>query len=121
MAVAAENARCGGGYAGRVDELVDEPELESRNGRGPTVVGILAGLTVGYLGWLAVVSIGEAVTTVSEWSFAVLLVSVAVAAGAALWARQLRRQGKPPLAAFALTLPVLPVALTLGVLTYTYL
>jgi hypothetical protein len=104
-----------------VDELVGEPELENRNGRGPTVVGILAGLTVGYLGWLAVVSIGEAVTTVSEWSSAVLLVSVAVAAGAALWARQLRRQGKPPLAAFALTLPVLPVALTLGVLTYTYL
>lgn len=98
----------------------DDPEL-GRNGRGPTVVCLIAGLTVGYLGWLAAVSIGEAVTTVSEWGFAVLLVSVVIAAGAALWGRRLRHRGSQPLAAFAMTLPVLPVALTLGVVTYTYL
>jgi hypothetical protein len=103
-----------------VDNLVDEPEV-TQNGRGPTVVCALAGLTVGYLGWLAAVSIGEAVTTVSQWGFAVLVVSLAVAVGAALWGRRLRRGGSQPLAAFAMTLPVLPVALTLGVLTYTYL
>jgi hypothetical protein len=102
-----------------VDNLVDEPDV-SQNGRGPTVVCGLAGLTVGYLGWLAAVSIGEAVTTVSQWGFAVLVVSLAVALGAALWGRRLRR-GSQPLAAFAMTVPVLPVALTLGVLTYTYL
>ncbi len=104
-----------------MDALGDEPELDSRNGRGPTVVCVLAGLTLGYLGWLAAVSIGEAVTTVSQWGFAVLLVSVALAGGAALWGRRLRRRGSRPLAAFAMTLPVLPLALTLGVLTYTYL
>jgi hypothetical protein len=104
-----------------VDSLVDEPEVRSQNGRGATVVCVLAGLTVGYLGWLVAVSIGEAVTTVSQWSFAVLVVSVAVAVAAALWGRRLRRGGSQPLAAFAMTLPVLPVALTLGVLTYTYL
>jgi hypothetical protein len=103
-----------------VDNLVDEPDV-SQNGRGPTVVCGLAGLTVGYLGWLAAVSIGEAVTTVSQWGFAVLVVSLALALGTALWGRRLRRGGSLPLAAFAMTLPVLPVALTLGVLTYTYL
>ena len=85
-----------------MDELVGEPELKSQDGRGPTVVCVLAGLTVGYLGWLAAVS-------------------VVVAVGAALWGRRLRREESRPLAAFAMTLPVLPVALTLGVLTYTYL
>jgi hypothetical protein len=109
------------GYAGRVNKLVDEPELKSQNGRGPTVVCALAGLTLGYLGWLVAVSIGEAVTTVSQWGFAVLVVSVVVTVVAALWARRLSHRGSRPLAAFALTLPVLPVALTLGVLTYTYL
>ena len=104
-----------------MDELVGEPELKSQDGRGPTVVCALAGLTVGYLGWLEAVSIGEAVTTVSQWGFAVLVVSVLVAIGATLWGRRLRREGSRPLAAFAMTLPVLPVVLTLAVLTYTYL
>ncbi len=104
------------GYAGPVDE----PGLSSRD-RGATVVGVLAGLTVGYLGWLAAVSIGEAVTTVSQWSLIILLLSVALAGLAALTGWRLRHRHSYPLAGFAFALPVLPVVLAVSVLSYAYL
>ncbi len=96
-------------------------EPDNRDSRGATVVCVLAGLTVGYLGWLAAVSIGEAVTTVSRWSLIILAVSVAVAGVAALCGRLLRRRHSYPLAAFAFAVPVLPVVLAVSVLSYAYL
>lgn len=104
-----------------MEKLVDEPELDSKSTRGKRVVAVLAGLTVGYIGWLVGVSIGEAITTVSRWSLALLLGSLVLAGGAGLWGWRLRRRQNHPLAVFAFTLPVLPVVFTLGVLVYTYL
>ncbi len=104
-----------------MDELVDGPELTSQNSRGPMVVGVLAGLTVGYLGWLTAVSVGEAVTTVSQWSVVILLTSVALAVLAALCGWRLRHRRSYPLAAFAFALPLLPVALAVSVISYAYL
>lgn len=109
------------GYPGPVGKLVNEPGLSSRDSRGATVVCVLAGLTVGYLSWLAAVSIGEAVTTVSQWSVITLLLSVALAGVAAFCGWRLRHRHSYPLAAFAYALPVLPVVLAVSVLTYAYL
>lgn len=96
-------------------------ELGHRASRGETVVGILAGLTVGYLSWLLAVSIGSAITTVSRWSLIVLILSAVLAAVGALWGWRLRHRHNYPLAAFAFALPILPVVLAVSVLTYTYL
>ena len=95
-------------------------ELGRRGSRSETVVGVLAGLTVGYIGWLVAVSIGSANATVSVWGFAVLGASILLAACGALWGRRLRHRRNYPLAAFAFALPLLPVVLTISVLTYTY-
>jgi hypothetical protein len=49
------------------------------------------------------------------------MVSVALGICAGLWGWWLRRRGKQLWAAFAFGLPILPVALTLGILADVYL
>jgi hypothetical protein len=88
--------------------------------RSQTIVGVAGGVIIGYILWLVAFSIGEATTTVSRWSLDVLAVSGALALAAGMWGWRLRRQHSYPWAAFAFALPVLPVVLTLGVLTDTY-
>jgi hypothetical protein len=85
------------------------------------VMGVIGGAIVGYIGWLVAISIGGAFTTVSLWSLIVLAVSVLLAIWGALWGSRLRSRRNYPLAAFAVTLPILPLLLTLGVLVYIYL
>jgi hypothetical protein len=89
--------------------------------RTETVWGVAGGVLAGYLGWLAAVSVGGAITTVSRWGPIVLIAAVLLAIWGALWGRRLRRRQRYPLAAFAFAVPVLPVLLTLGVLADTYL
>jgi uncharacterized membrane protein len=96
-------------------------QLGGSRSRGETVVGVVAGAILGYIGWLAAISIADAITTVSRWSVIVLILSVLLGCCAVVWGRWLRRQRNHPWAAFAFALPVLPVVLTLGVLTDTYL
>ena len=81
----------------------------------------LGGVLVGYVIWLAAISIGEALTTVSLWGVVVLILSAVFAAGAVLWGRRLRRRRNYTLASFAFALPVLPVLLSLAVLVRSYL
>ncbi|BCO37876.1 hypothetical protein BMW24_002150 [Mycobacterium heckeshornense] len=88
---------------------------------GATILGAVAGVIVGYIGWLVAISVGAATTTVSRWSAVVLILSVAVAVCSGWWGLRLRRRRRYPWAAFAFALPVLPVVLTLGVLSATYL
>ncbi|HTX97701.1 MAG TPA: hypothetical protein VME67_24450 [Mycobacterium sp.] len=86
-----------------------------------TVVGAIGGLVTGYVVWLIAISVGNDVATVSVWSLVVLLISVVLAACTGLWGWWLRRRRKDSAAAFAFGLPVLPVALSLAVLTNLYL
>lgn len=86
-----------------------------------SIWGVVGGAAVGYIAWLVAISIGAAVSTVSGWSLVVLALSVLLAVWALLWGWRLRRRRNYPLAAFAYGLPVLPIALTLGVLAATYL
>jgi hypothetical protein len=86
-----------------------------------TIVGAAAGLVAGYVLWLAAISIGESLTTVSKWSLAVLLLSVALAVGAVAGGTLMRWRRRYFLAAFAFGLPVLPVVLALAVLANVYL
>jgi hypothetical protein len=95
--------------------------LGGGSNRGATILGVIAGVIVGYIAWLLAISIGAATTTVSRWSTVVLILSLVLAAGAGWWGWRLRRQRNYPWAAFAFALPVLPVVLTLGVLSATYL
>ncbi|BBU24525.1 hypothetical protein [Mycobacterium xenopi] len=95
--------------------LGDGPE------HGATILGVVAGVLVGYIGWLLAISIGAATTTVSRWSAVVLILSLVLAACAGWWGWRLRRRRNYPWAAFAFALPVLPVVLTLAVLSSTYL
>ncbi len=85
------------------------------------VVGAIAGLLVGYVLWLAAITIGDDVTTVSKWSLAVLLASGAVAVGAVISGLLMRWRRRYGWSAFAFGLPVLPVVLTLAVLANLYL
>ncbi|GFG73425.1 hypothetical protein MBOT_07900 [Mycobacterium botniense] len=89
--------------------------------RGETVLGVLGGVLIGYMGWLVAISVGEAMTTVSTWSWAVLAWSAVLAICAGAWGWWLRRRRSYPWAAFTFALPVLPVLLTVGVLADTYL
>jgi heme O synthase-like polyprenyltransferase len=96
-------------------------QLGRRGSRSETVVGVLAGAILGYIGWLATVSIADAIATVSGWSVILLILWVVLGGCAVLWGRRLRRRQNHPWAAFAFALPVLPVVLSLSVLTDTYL
>ena len=89
--------------------------------RSDTLAGMVAGLISGYTLWLVAITIGNAATTVSRWSLLVLAVSGVFAGCAAACAWRLRRRRRYLWAGFAVGLPLLPVALTLAVLTDTYL
>jgi hypothetical protein len=85
-----------------------------------TVVSAIGGVVIGYVAWLIAISIGDDVTTVSQWSLMVLLGSAVLAVCAGVWGWWMRRRGKYLGAAFAFGLPILPVVLTLAVLTNIY-
>ncbi len=85
-----------------------------------SVVSAIGGGVVGYVLWLVAISIGDNVTTVSKWSLLVLAGSAVLAACAGLWGWSMRRRGKYPWSAFAFSLPIAPVLLTLAVLTNLY-
>jgi len=86
-----------------------------------TVVSAIGGVIIGYVLWLIAISIGNDVTTVSQWSLIVLLGSAVLAVCAGVWGRRMRRRGQHLGAAFAFGLPILPVVLTLAVLTNIYI
>ena len=86
-----------------------------------TVVSALGGVIIGYVLWLIAISIGNDVTTVSQWSLIVLLGSAVLAVCAGVWGRRMRRRGQHLGAAFAFGLPILPMVLTLAVLTNLYI
>lgn len=89
--------------------------------RSQTVVGVVWGVIVGYILWLVAISIGAANTTVSRWSLIVLALSFVLAIGGMAWGWRLRRRRNYSWSAFAFGMPVLPMVLTLAVLTDTYL
>jgi hypothetical protein len=88
--------------------------------RSDTVVSAIGGVVAGYVLWLIAISIGDDVATVSQWSLVVFLGSIVLAVCAGVWGRSMRRRGKYLGAAFAFGLPILPVVLTLAVLTNIY-
>jgi hypothetical protein len=85
-----------------------------------SVISVIGGVVVGYVLWLIAISIGDDVTTVSKWSLLVLLGSAVLAVCAGVWGWSMRRRGKYVGAAFAFSLPIPPVLLTLAVLTNLY-
>jgi H+/Cl- antiporter ClcA len=85
-----------------------------------SVISAIGGVVVGYVLWLIAISIGDDVTTVSRWSLLVLLGSAVLAVCAGVWGWSMRRRGKHVAAAFAFSLPIPPVLLTLAVLTNLY-
>ncbi|HTQ18918.1 hypothetical protein [Mycobacterium sp.] len=85
-----------------------------------TTVGAVAGLVAGYVLWLTAIWIGDDLTTVRQWSLAVLLLSGALAVGAVLVGLLMRWRRKYFGAAFAFGLPILPVLLALAVLVNIY-
>jgi peptidoglycan/LPS O-acetylase OafA/YrhL len=85
-----------------------------------TVVGAIGGVAIGYVLWLAAISIGDNATA-GQWGPLVLLVSIVLGICAGVWGWRLRGRGKQLWAAFAFGLPILPVVLTLAVLADVYL
>ena len=85
-----------------------------------TLLGAIGGVAIGYVLWLAAISVGDNATA-GQWGPLVLLISVVLGGCAGLWGWWLRQRGKPLWAAFAFGLPVLPVVLTLAVLADVYL
>lgn len=85
------------------------------------VIGAIVGLLVGYVLWLAAITIGDDLTTVSKWSLAVLLMSAALAVAAVIGGVLMRWRRRYGWSAFAFGLPVFPVVLTLAVLANLYL
>jgi hypothetical protein len=88
--------------------------------RTETVIGAIGGLLAGYVLWLAAITVGDDVTTVSKWSLAVLILSGALAIGAVIGGLLMRWRRRYGWSAFTFGLPVLPVALTLAVLANLY-
>jgi hypothetical protein len=89
--------------------------------RTETVIGAIGGLLAGYVLWLAAITIGDDLTTVSKWSLAVLILSGALAIGAVIGGLLMRWRRRYGWSAFTFGLPVLPVALTLAVLANVYI
>ena len=88
--------------------------------RGETIIGAIGGAATGYVLWLVAISIAGDNATVGRWGPLVLLLSVLLGVGAAIWGWLLRRRRKYLWAAFAFDLPILPVVLTLAVLADVY-
>lgn len=86
-----------------------------------TVVGAIGGVVIGYILWLVGVSIGVTTATTATWSVVILIISVL--AGAVIWLSgwRLYRRRIHPWAAFLFGLPILPVVLSLCVITVAYL
>lgn len=85
------------------------------------IMGAIGGVVTGYILWLAAISVGDGLTTVSQWSRVVLLLSVLVAVCGAAGGLRLRIRGKLAWSAFAFSLPIPPVVLTVAVLADIYL
>jgi hypothetical protein len=88
--------------------------------RSETIIGAIGGAATGYVLWLVAISIAGDNATVGRWGPLVLLLSVLLGVGAAIWGWLLRRRRKYLWAAFAFDLPILPVVLTLAVLADVY-
>ena len=88
--------------------------------RSDTVVGVIGGAAAGYVLWLLAFSIADDNAAVGEWAPTVLLLSVVLAIGAAVWAALLRRRRMYAWSGFGFGLPILPVVLTLAVLADVY-
>jgi hypothetical protein len=85
-----------------------------------TVVGAIGGVAIGYLLWLAAISIGDNAMA-GQWGPPVLAMSIVLGICAGVWGWWLRQLGNHLWAAFAFGLPTLPVVLTLAVLADIYL
>jgi hypothetical protein len=88
--------------------------------RSETIVGALGGVAAGYVLWLLAFSIADDNAAVGRWAPTVLLLSLALAIGALLWALVQRRRRKFAWWGFGFGLPVLPVVLTLAVMADVY-
>ncbi|MBW0015635.1 hypothetical protein [Mycobacterium sp.] len=88
--------------------------------RSDTVLGVIGGIATGYVLWLLAFSIADDNAEVGRWAPTVLLLSLALAVCATLWASLLRRRKEYGWSAFGFGLPVLPVLLTLAVLADVY-
>ncbi|HKI39725.1 MAG: hypothetical protein ACLQIK_21280 [Mycobacterium sp.] len=89
--------------------------------RTDTLMGALAGAAAGYVLWLVAFTIADDNAAVGRWAPTVLLLSMALAVGAALWGSVLRRRRRYLWSGFGFGLPILPLALTLAVLADVYL
>jgi hypothetical protein len=88
--------------------------------RSETIIGAIGGAATGYVLWLVAISVAGDNATAGRWGPLVLLLSVLLGVGAAIWGWLLRRRRKYLWAAFAFDLPILPVVLTLAVLADVY-
>ncbi|MCV7092428.1 hypothetical protein [Mycobacterium interjectum] len=88
--------------------------------RSDTVIGVIGGVATGYVLWLVAFSIADDNAAVGRWAPTVLLLSLALAVCATLWASLQRRRKKYAWSAFGFGLPVAPVVLTLAVLADVY-
>lgn len=93
----------------------------SQSSQAEIVVGAIGGVVIGYILWLVGVSIGVGIATTATWSVIILIVSVLVGVVAWVAGRRLRRRRVHPWATFLFALPVLPVILSLCVITVAYL
>ena len=89
--------------------------------RSDIVLGAVGGLAAGYVLWLAAFSIVDDNAAVGQWAPTVLLLSLALAVCATMWASFLRRRRKYAWSGFGFGLSVPPLLLTLAVLANVYL
>ncbi|UXA07759.1 hypothetical protein KXD96_06485 [Mycobacterium sp. SMC-2] len=89
--------------------------------RSDVVLGTVGGLAAGYVLWLVAFSIADDNAAVGQWAPTVLLLSLALAVCATMWASLLRRRRKYAWSGFGFGLPVPPLLLTLAVLASVYL
>ncbi len=89
--------------------------------RSDIVLGAVGGLVAGYVLWLAAFSIVDDNAAVGQWGPTALLLSLALAVCATMWASFLRRRRKYAWSGFGFGLSVPPLLLTLAVLANVYL
>jgi Ca2+/Na+ antiporter len=85
------------------------------------VVGAIGGVVIGYILWLIGVSIGVTTATTATWSVVILIISLLAGVVAWVGGWRLRRRRLNTWAAFVVGLPILPVVLSLCVITVAYL